>query len=148
MKPSTQAEKIFEKRILTIQSKMVIAILSHFLSFEHGWTPVLVFNCSIWMRFSEFFAAWLLIKIFSFLLYSRKLNRNGHVFVYSKSEYTKIGQCGRPAGRLHDNSCKSQPIVLELLPIELSHQYLDRVRRWEWFVKDLLNPNKTYQDFL
>ncbi len=36
------------------------------------------------------------------------------IFVYSKSEYTlRIGQCVRPAGRLHDNFWKANPIVVK-----------------------------------
>ena len=71
-------------------------------------------------------------------------NKSGIFFlVYSKSEYTsRIGQCVRPSGRLHDNSRKMSSDCDETLHTELSHQYLGRVRRWEWFVKKLLSYTK------
>ena len=63
--------------------------------------------------------------------------------MYSKSEYTtKIGQCVRPAVRLHDNSFTITSDWAEILYTELSHQYLGRVRRWEWSVKKWLSYRK------
>jgi hypothetical protein len=57
-------------------------------------------------------------------------NQIKQIFVYSKSEYTtKIGQCVRPSGRLHDNSSKTQTIGLKFCCTEWSQQYLGRVRR-------------------
>jgi hypothetical protein len=36
----------------------------------------------------------------------------------------------------------------EILHIELSHQYLGRVRRWKWFVKKWLSYSKKFHYFL
>jgi hypothetical protein len=44
-----------------------------------------------------------------------KFSRQQFFLVYSKSEYTtRIGQCVRPAVRLHDNSSQLHPIALKM----------------------------------
>ena len=49
------------------------------------------------------------------LIYLHK--REKAFFVYSKKwVHSKIGQCVRPAVRLHDNSRKTHPIVMKILP--------------------------------
>ena len=48
-------------------------------------------------------------------------------FVYSKSEYTL--KSITMSGRLHNNSSKSYPTMIDFLRIELSYQYLDQILR-------------------
>ena len=50
-----------------------------------------------------------------------------------------------PSGRLFDNSSKLHAIGRKFLHAELSHQYLDRVRRWERSVKKWLSYRKNYR---
>jgi hypothetical protein len=68
--------------------------------------------------------------------------KNFSFCVLKKWVHYRIGQWVRPADRLHDNSWEYEPIVMKILCIESRHRYLDRVRRWEWFVKKLLSYSK------
>ena len=52
-----------------------------------------------------------------------------------------------PSGRLFDNSSKLHAVGRKCLHVELSHQCLDRVRRWERSVKKWLSYRKNYHNW-
>ena len=82
-----------------------------------------------------------------------------HIFVYSKSEYTtKIGQCVRPAGRLHDNSSQLHSSELKFCAqnclINISVEFEDEKdpSRNGWVIEkiviiDQTIPEGEYRDF-
>ena len=79
--------------------------------------------------------------------------------VYSKSEYTtRIGQCVRPAGRLHDNSLQLHPIALKncaqncLINISVEFEDENDPSRNGWVIEkiviiDPFIPEGEYRDF-
>ena len=79
--------------------------------------------------------------------------------VYSKSEYTtRIGQCVRPSGRLHDNSSQLHPIELKICAqnclSNISVEFKDESdpSRSDWAIEKIVIidptiPEGGYRDF-
>lgn len=79
-----------------------------------------------------------------YLKYERKSNEIStpvlFLLMYSKSEYSL--ESISVSDRSHDNSLKIWTNSDEILCIESSYRYLERVRRWEWLLETFLSYSK------